>query len=185
METTKWMIDSNHSEIGFKVKHMMFTNVSGHFREFEAEAETEDHFLQDGQFKFRGKVSSLNTGNPDRDAHLLGTDFFDAEKYPEFTYESTSYTKDGDGDFVLKGILTLKGISRPISLRAEFHGSAQDPWGNEKAGFGLVGSLNRKDWGLNWNTALETGGVLVGEEVKLIIELQFIRVQEESYTSVL
>ncbi|WP_111308270.1 YceI family protein [Confluentibacter sediminis] len=175
MATTKWTIDPTHSEIGFKVKHMMFTNVSGKFQEFEATAETEEELFENVNFEFTAKTSSVNTGNPDRDAHLNSGDFFDSENYPEIAFKSTSYKKVSNGAYELKGDLSLKGVSKPVTLNIEFHGTALDPWGNKKAGFGITGKINRKDWGLNWNSALEAGGVLVGEEVKLVIELQFVK----------
>ncbi|AIY13967.1 MULTISPECIES: YceI family protein [Cellulophaga] len=175
MTTTKWSIDPTHSEIGFKVKHMMFTNVSGKFEKFEATAETEDGFFTNTNFEFTAETNSITTGNVDRDKHLLSADFFDVENYPEIRFKSTSYSKISEGNYTLKGDLTLRGITKPVRLDAEFHGTANDPWGNKKAGFGLTGKINRKDWGLNWNSALEAGGVLVGEEIKLNIELQFIK----------
>ncbi len=175
MATTKWTIDPTHSEIGFKVKHMMFTNVSGKFQEFEATAETEEELFENVNFEFNAKTNSLSTGNSDRDAHLNSEDFFDSENHPEIAFKSTSYKKVSNGEYELKGDLTLRGVSKPVILDVEFHGTALDPWGNKKAGFGITGKINRKDWGLNWNSALEAGGVLVGEEVKLVIELQFVK----------
>ncbi len=175
MATTKWTIDPTHSEIGFKVKHMMFTNVSGKFQEFEAVAETEDEGFENTSFEFKANAGSITTGNSDRDTHLKSGDFFDVENFPELTFKSSDYKKRSNGTYVLTGDLTLRGVTKPIALDVEFHGTAVDPWGNKKAGFGLNGKINRKDWGLNWNSALEAGGVLVGEEVKLNIELQFVK----------
>lgn len=175
MAKTKWAVDPTHSEINFKVKHMMFTNVSGGFKEFEATAETESEDFDSVTFNFQAKTASINTGNSERDGHLKSGDFFDAENHPEISFKSTSYEKDENGEFTLKGDLTLRGVSKPVTLKGEFHGTAVDPWGNKRAGFGISGKINRKDWGLNWNSALETGGVLVGEEVKLNIELQFTK----------
>tara|TARA_R110002050_G_scaffold67407_2_gene145882 strand:+ start:14603 stop:15133 length:531 start_codon:yes stop_codon:yes gene_type:complete len=175
MTTTKWSIDPTHSEIGFKVKHMMFTNVSGKFQKFQATAETDDGFFTNTNFQFSAKANSLTTGNADRDTHLLSGDFFDVKNHPEVSFKSTSYSKIATGKYKLIGDLTLRGTTKPVALDVEFHGTANDPWGNEKAGFGLTGKINRKDWGLNWNSTLEAGGVLVGEEIKLNIELQFIK----------
>tara|TARA_R110002051_G_scaffold75791_1_gene137777 strand:+ start:8540 stop:9070 length:531 start_codon:yes stop_codon:yes gene_type:complete len=175
MATTKWIIDPSHSEIGFKVKHMMFTNVSGKFQEFEASAETEDGFFTNTIFEFTATSKSITTGNTDRDAHLVSGDFFDVENHPTVQFKSNSYSKIADGAYQLIGDLTLRGVTKSVTLDVEFHGTANDPWGNEKAGFGMTGKINRKEWGLNWNSALETGGVLVGEEIKLNIELQFIK----------
>jgi polyisoprenoid-binding protein YceI len=175
MATTKWAVDPTHSEIGFKVKHMMFTNVSGSFKNFTASAITDGDSFDNASFEFSGDIDSLTTGNTDRDGHLLSADFFDAAQYPKLTFESTSLTKKSDGEYALCGNLTLHGITKAVTLDAEFGGIAKDPWGNLKAGFSITGKLNRKDLGLTWNAALETGGVLVGEEVKLAIELQFIK----------
>lgn len=175
MSTTKWAVDPTHSEIGFKVKHMMFTNVSGKFANFTAEAVTDGDNFDNAKFSFTGDVDSVTTGNADRDGHLLSPDFFDAAQFPKLTFESTSFTKKNEGEYKLEGNLTLHGITQPVTLDAEFGGIAKDPWGNVKSGFTLTGKLNRKDFGLTWNSALETGGVLVGEEVKLAIELQFVK----------
>lgn len=175
MATTKWAIDPTHSEIGFKVKHMMFTNVSGKFGQFTAEAETEGDSFDNAKFSFSGDIDSVSTGNADRDGHLLSGDFFDASQHPKLTFESTVFTKKNEGEYTLTGDLTVRGVTKPVTLDVEFGGIAKDPWGNTKAGFSITGKLNRKDWGLTWNSALETGGVLVGEEVKLAIELQFVK----------
>jgi len=175
MSTTKWSIDPTHSEIGFKVKHMMFTNVSGSFQKFDASIETEDDNFENAKIEFSGDVDSITTGNTDRDTHLLSPDFFDAEKFPKLTFSATSFKKQNEGEYELKGDLTLHGVTKPVKLDVEFGGLAKDPWGNLKAGMSISGKINRKDWNLNWNSALEAGGVLVGEEVKLNIELQFVK----------
>jgi polyisoprenoid-binding protein YceI len=175
MNTTKWAVDPTHSEIGFKVKHMMFTDVSGNFTNFTAEAITHGGSFDDAKFTFSSDVDSVSTGNADRDGHLQSADFFDAAQFPKLTFESTSFTKKSEGEYKLEGNLTLHGVTKPVTLDAEFGGIAKDPWGNTKTGFSITGKLNRKDFGLTWNSALETGGVLVGEEVKLAIELQFVK----------
>lgn len=175
MSTTKWVIDPTHSEIGFKVKHMMFTNVSGKFTKFDASIETEGDDFEGAKIHFSGDIDSVSTGNTDRDGHLLSADFFDAAQFPKITFEATSFTKEDEGDFELTGDLTLHGQTKSVKLAAEYSGQMKDPWGNTKAGFALSGKINRKDWGLNWNSALETGGVLVSDEVRLVIELQFIK----------
>jgi polyisoprenoid-binding protein YceI len=175
MSNSKWVIDPTHSEIGFKVKHMMFTNVSGKLQKYEAQIESEDENFENAKISFSGDIDSLTTNNADRDAHLLSADFFDAAQFPKIDFESTSFSKGSNGDYNLNGDLSLHGKTMPITLISEFSGIMSDPWGNTKAGFALTGKINRKDWGLNWNTALETGGVLVGEDVNLSIELQFIK----------
>ena len=175
MATTKWVLDPTHSEIGFKVKHMMFSNVSGKFQQFTATIAADDDNFENAEVEFSAETASITTGNADRDKHLMSADFFDAEKHPQIAFKSVSFTKEGEDVYHLKGNLTLHGISKPVSLVAEFGGIAQDPWGNTKAAFSVSGKLNRKDWGLNWNAALEAGGVLVSDEVRLEIELQFVK----------
>ena len=175
MSTTKWTVDPTHSEIGFKVKHMMFTNVSGKFAKFTAEAETQGDNFENAQFDFSADIDSVSTGNADRDAHLLSADFFNAEQHPKMNFRSTAFTKKNEGEYTLTGDLTIHGVTKPVTLDAEFGGIAKDPWGNTKAGFTLIGKLNRKDFDLTWNAALETGGVLVSDDVKLAIELQFVK----------
>ena len=174
MATTKWAIDPVHSEIGFKVKHMMFTNVSGKFGTYEATIATEDDNFENAAIEFSADIDSINTNNTDRDNHLKSGDFFDAENHPKLTFKASSFTKDG-ADYELIGDLTLRGVTKSVKFPVEFSGLMKDPWGNTKAGLNISGKINRKDWGLNWNLALETGGVLVGEEVKLDIELQLIK----------
>ncbi len=174
MATTKWAIDATHSEIGFKVKHMMFTNVSGKFEQYEANISTEDDNFEKAVIEFSANIDSINTNNTDRDNHLKSGDFFDAENHPKLTFKATSFVKKGE-DYELTGDLSIKGITKEVKLDTEFSGLMKDPWGNTKVGLNISGKINRKDWGLNWNSALETGGVLVGEEVKLNIELQLIK----------
>lgn len=167
----KFIVDSAHSEIGFKVKHMMFTNVSGKIEVYNASIEADNDALENAKIAFEGDASSISTGNADRDGHLKSTDFFDVENYPKLTFTSTSFDPNGK----LVGDLTIRDISKSVSLDVDFGGTAKDPWGNIKLGMSLTGKINRKDWGLNWNSALETGGVLVSDEVKLDIELQFLK----------
>lgn len=176
METkTKWVLDPTHSEILFKVKHLMITNVKGEFRKFEGNLETSGNDFSKAKGHAKIDSSSIFTNNDDRDNHLKSADFFDVEKFPELTFETTSFSKSDDDNYLVKGTLTIKGVGREISLKAEFGGIMKDPWGNEKAGFSLTGTINRKDWGLNWNAALEAGGVLVSDEIKLSAEVQFVK----------
>ena len=174
MAITKWAIDPTHSEIGFKVKHMMFTNVSGTFAAYDATITTEDDNFENANFEFSANIDSISTNNTDRDNHLKSADFFDADNFPKLTFKASSFTKDGD-DYEITGDLSIKEVTKPVKFPVEFSGLMKDPWGNTKAGLNIYGKINRKDWGLNWNSALETGGVLVGEEVKLNIELQLIK----------
>lgn len=171
---TTWKIDSTHSEIGFKVKHMMFTNVSGKFDKYDGTITTEGSSLENAKVDFTADVSSINTGNGDRDNHLRSADFLNAESNPELKFTATSVTGSGD-TYKMTGDLSLNGVTKPVTLDVEFSGEMTDPWGNTKAGVQATGKINRKDWGLNWNSVLETGGVLVSEEVRLNVELQLIK----------
>lgn len=175
MATTKWSIDPTHSEIGFKVKHMMFTNVSGKFDAFEATAETEDENFETAQISFSAAADSVNTGNADRDNHLKSGDFFDAAQHPKLEFRSTSFKKIDDENYELNGDLSLHGVTKSVKLDVEYGGIGKDPWGNTKAGFTLSGKFNRKDFGLTWNAALEAGGVLVSEEVRIHADVQLVK----------
>jgi polyisoprenoid-binding protein YceI len=171
--SAKWVLDPAHSELTFKIKHLMISNVKGEFKSFTAAIDNED--FKNGKVEVSVDSSSIFTNNNDRDNHLKSADFFDVEKYPEITFESTSLTKIDDDEFKLNGLLTIKGISKEVVLNVEFGGTNKDPWGNTKAGFSFSGKINRKDWGLNWNAALETGGVLVSDEVRINGEVQFAK----------
>lgn len=172
---TKWVLDPAHSELMFKVKHMMIANVKGEFRTFQAEIDGEDIF--NSKVTATIDAASIFTNENDRDNHLKSADFFDVENNKELTFESTAVEKEDDENFKLKGMLTIKGITKEVTLNVEFGGINKDPWGNEKAGFSMEGKISRKDWGLTWNAALETGGVLVSDEVKISAEVQFAKQQ--------
>jgi polyisoprenoid-binding protein YceI len=174
-EKTKWVLDPAHSEILFKVKHLMITNVKGEFRKFSAEAVSEGNDFSSAEVNLTIEAASVFTNNDDRDNHLKSADFFDVENHKELTFKSTKIKKVDDGEYKLTGLLTIKGIAKEVTLDMEFGGIMKDPWGNEKAGFSLEGKINRKEWGLNWNAALEAGGVLVGDEVKISAEVQFAK----------
>ena len=174
MATTKWALDPTHSELQFKVKHLMITTVTGSIKSFQAALESDGDDFANATISFSGDISSIDTGNTDRDNHLKSGDFFEAEKYPAITFKSNSVEKDGE-DYIVKGDLTIKDVTKPVKLNAEFGGIATDPWGNTKAGFTLSGKINRTEFGLTWNAALETGGVMVSEEVKILGELQFVK----------
>jgi polyisoprenoid-binding protein YceI len=175
MSKTNWVLEPTHSEIGFKVKHMMITNVSGSFGAFSASAKTEGDDFSTAEIEFTADVASVNTGNDQRDGHLKSGDFFDAENHPQITFVSNKVEKNGDADYIVHGDLTIRGVSKPVAFNAELGGIGKDPWGNEKAGFSINGKINRNDFGLSWNAALEAGGVLVSEEVKFHSELQLVR----------
>ncbi|MCK6600554.1 MAG: YceI family protein [Bacteroidetes bacterium] len=170
-----WNLDPAHSEIIFKVKHLMITNVKGEFRTFSSQIISEGSDFSKAKISLKIDTSSIFTNQEDRDNHLRSADFFETEKYPELVFEGTSFSRLDDENYKLKGNLTMKGVTREVTLDVEFGGLMKDPWGNEKAGFSVTGKLNRKDWGLNWNAALEAGGVMVSEEVKIQAEVQYIK----------
>ena len=172
---TIWKSDDTHSEITFKIRHLMISSVKGEFKEFDATIETENEDFSNAKVNAVIKTDSIFTNNADRDNHLRSADFFNAENHPEITFEGTAFEKLDEDNYQLKGDLTMNGVTKNIALEVEFGGVAQDPFGNTKAGFSLSGKLNRTDFGLNWNQALETGGVLVSEEVKVNAEVQFIK----------
>ena len=169
MMATKWNLDSTHSEITFKVRHMMISNVKGAFNTFTAEVEAEDDTFKNAKVSATIQTDSIDTNNADRDTHLKSADFFNVEQNPTITFESDSLADD------VTGHLTINGVTKPVQLEVEFGGINQDPWGNTKAGFTFEGKIKRSDFGLNWNAALETGGVLVSDEVKISGELQFVK----------
>jgi len=173
MANTKWVLDPTHSELGFKIKHLMITNVKGEFRNFFVEVDNED-FIK-SKIKVTIDATSISTNDSKRDGHLRSADFLDVENHKDILFEGTSFVQLNDEKYLLKGMLTIKGISNEISLDVEFGGINKDPWGNEKVGFSISGKIKRKDWGLNWNAALETGGVLLSDEVRISAEVQFAK----------
>jgi len=176
----KWGIDPVHSEIAFKVKHLMITNVKGVFSEFDAVIYTTGEDFMTAEVDFWANASSVDTGDAKRDEHLKSPDFFDAENHKQITFIGNTIEKvDNDGSYELYGDLVIKNIKRQIKLDVEFGGVMKDPWGNEKAGITLNGKINRKEWGLNWNAALEAGGVLLSETVNISCEVQLVKLGEE------
>lgn len=172
----KWVIDPSHSEISFKVKHLMITNVKGVFKEFDASIYTTGNDFLTSEIDFWMNPASIDTSDSNRDAHLKGPDFFDSEEHKQINFVGNSYEKlDDEGHYELYGDLTIKGITKRIKLNVEFSGVMKDPWGNDKAGFIIEGKINRTDFGLSWNAALETGGLLVSEDVKISCEVQLKR----------
>jgi polyisoprenoid-binding protein YceI len=172
-QKTKWVLDPSHSEILFKVKHLMITNVKGEFKKISAEIDGED--FKNAPIRVSIDTSSVSTNEDNRDNHLKSADFFDVEKYKEITFEKTSFKSSEGNAYELKGNLTIKGITKEVKLSVEYGGVNKDPWGNEKAGFSVEGKLNRSDWGLTWNAPLETGGVLVSDEVRISTDVQFVK----------
>ena len=168
----KWTVDAAHSEIGFSVKHMMVSKVKGSFASYDATVEADETDLQGALIDFKIDVSSINTNSSDRDNHLRSADFFDAETYPHITFKANEIAKKGDDEYELTGDLTMKGVTRPATFEVEYGGKGVNPWGVEVVAFSGEGKVNRKDFGLTWNQSLETGGVLVGEDIKISLELQ-------------
>ncbi len=170
-----YKIDAAHSEITFKVKHLMITNVTGNFNKFDATIESSTDDFTDAKISFNADVNSISTNNEQRDGHLKGDDFFSAEKFPSINFTSTEFKKLSGNDYTLTGNLTIKGATKPVTLNVEFLGTATDPWGQSKIGFEATGKINRNDFGLTWNASLEAGGVLVSEDVKLQFNVQFVK----------
>jgi polyisoprenoid-binding protein YceI len=172
---TKWTLDPTHSEVNFKVKHLMIANVKGAFQKFNASIEAVGTDFGNARVQATLDAASIFTNEENRDTHLRSADFFDVEQHPHLHFTGTDMKHVGGNDYTLTGDLTIKGITKPVTLEVEFGGKNTDPWGNEKLAFALNGKINRKDWGLNWNAALETGGVLVSDEVRISAELQFAK----------
>jgi polyisoprenoid-binding protein YceI len=174
MATTKWVLDPMHSEVQFKVKHLVISTVSGFFKSFEGQLETENEDFTGAKIEFSLDVNSIDTTQPQRDEHLKSAEFFDAATYPKITFKSTSFTADGD-DYKLIGDLTIKDVTKPVTLAVEYGGSAGDFYGNTKAGFEVTGKINRKEFGLVWDGVTEAGSIVVGEDIKLNMNIQFAK----------
>jgi len=175
MSITKWAIDAVHSEISFKVKHLMISTVTGHFNKFNLEVETaDDDFSSSKKIQFSADVDSIDTNNEQRNAHLRSADFFNVESHPQIKFSGTNYEANRD-EAKLHGNLTIAGITKPITLNVDFGGLAKDPWGGERAGFTVTGKISRKDFGLTYNAATEAGGVVVGDEIKIFAEVQLVK----------
>ena len=169
---TVWNIDKAHTNVGFTVKHMMVSKVRGKFNDFEGTIKGDPTDLTNCEIEFKINVDSIDTSNEDRDNHLRSADFFDVENYPEMTFTSTKIVQTDDDEYEITGDLTMKGVTKEVTLEAEFEGKGVNPWGQEVVGFSVEGKVNRKDFGLTWNQTLETGGVLVSETIKIVIELE-------------
>ncbi len=173
---TIWNLDPVHSNLDFSVKHMMISNVKGSFKDFSVNVITNDADFSNADIDVKIDTGSIHTGQEQREGHLKAPDFFDVEKYPSATFKSTSIERTGnEGEYKIHGDLTIKGITKPVTLDVEFNGAATDPYGNEKAGFDFNTVINRSDYGLNWNAPLETGGVMVSNSVKISGGLQLTK----------
>jgi len=177
---TKWSIDQAHSEIAFKVRHLMIANVKGTFKIFDASIYTEKKKFTTAEIDLWIDASSINTGDAKRDEHLKSTDFFDVQNHKQITFTSSSIEKrDKDCDYVLWGELTMKGVTKKVKLKVQFGGIVNDPMGNEKAGFTVTGKINKSDWGLTWNASIESGGLMVSEEIKISCEVELIKADQK------
>lgn len=170
MANSKWVLDAHHSEVQFKVKHLMITNVTGQFKVVEASIESEGDNFTNAKVSFTADAASVDTGSEARDNHLRGADFFNSAEFPSLKFEAQHFNQ-ADGQ--VEGQLTIRDVTKPVTLDVEYLGTNTDPYGNLKAGFSLSGKINRTDWNLNWNASLEAGGLLVSEEVRLLAEVQF------------
>ncbi len=174
-----WSFDTSHSSIGFSVRHLMISKVRGHFGKWTGTFGYVEADPTRSTLEVRIDAASIHTRDDKRDAHLRSPDFFDVEKYPELTFVSTGIERDGGDDYVVTGDLTIHGVTRSVRLKVEGLGRTRDPWGGERVGFSASTSINRKDFGLHWNVALETGGVLVGEKIDIGIEIEAVRAAEQ------
>lgn len=174
MATTTWIIDPTHSEIQFKVKHLVISTVTGSFKTFEGQLTTENEGFNNATIIFSTDTSSIDTNQAQRDEHLKSADFFESEKYPKISFNGTLINKGGD-DYSLKGDLTVKDVTKPFEFAVEHGGNMTDLYGNNKSGFEISGKLNRKDFGLTWGAVTEAGGVVIGDEIKLIANIQVVK----------
>jgi polyisoprenoid-binding protein YceI len=170
-----YKIDAAHSEITFKVKHLMITNVTGSFTKFDATMESEAADFSDAKISFEADTNSISTNNEQRDGHLKSDDFFAAEKFPKLSFTSKSFTKTTDNQYLLTGDLTIRDVTKTVELGVEYGGTVTDPYGQVKAGFEIGGKINRKDFGLTWGAVTEAGGVVVSDEVKLHLNVQMVK----------
>jgi polyisoprenoid-binding protein YceI len=169
--TGTWVLDPAHTRLGFSVRHAMVTTVRGQFGTFDGTLVLDGDDPANSRAEVTIQTASIDTGSADRDNHLRSPDFFDAENYPTLTFRATDVVAHDDEDFEMSGLLTLHGVSQPVTIKAEYQGVVTDPWGNQRIGFSGDTQVNRKDFGLNWNAALEAGGVLVGEKVKIHLDV--------------
>ncbi|MCF8407465.1 MAG: YceI family protein [Crocinitomicaceae bacterium] len=172
---TNWKIDNMHSVIGFKVRHMMISNITGSFGDFNADATVLNDDFSSAKFDFEASIDSINTGVADRDGHLKSADFFDSASYPKLTFHSESITKKSDSDFEVSGIMNIKGVEKPVVLSMEYAGIAVDPYGQTKAGMSLTGKVKRSDFGLTWNAVTEAGSIVLADDIQLNCEIQLVK----------
>lgn len=170
-----YKIDPDHSDIMFKVRHLMISTVTGIFKKFDATLEIKEQDLSDARVTFEADVTSIDTKNEQRDTHLKSDDFFNADPFPKLTFKSTSIEKTCDDEYKLTGDLTVRDITKPINLKVEYNGSTKDPWGFERMGFEVSGKINRKEYGLKWSAVTEAGGLVVADDVKLAMNVEMVK----------
>ena len=173
--TIKWVLDPMHSEVQFKIKHLVISTVTGSFTTFTGSMQSEGDTFENAKVEFSLDVESITTNQEQRDIHLRSEEFFDAVKFPHIKFESTSFVKESGDNYQLTGNLTMKDVTKPVTLEAEYGGSAVDFYGNHKAGFEVSGKINRKDFGLTWGAITEAGSIVLGDDVKLIANVQFVK----------
>ncbi|MDQ6844568.1 MAG: YceI family protein [Bacteroidota bacterium] len=171
----KWLVDPTHSEVHFKIKHLVISTVTGSFKKFSGTLEADKGDFSDAKVNFTIDATSIDTNNEQRDGHLKSEEFFDAEKYPELKFVSTSVSKQSDDEFLLTGDLTIRDVTKPVELNVEYGGETKDLYGQNKIGFDVSGKINRQDYGLKWSAVTEAGGLVVSNDVKLLISVQFIK----------
>ena len=171
----KWVIDPTHSEVIFKVKHLVISTLTGYFREFSGSLETIDESFKNAVAQFEATIDSIDTNNADRDAHLKSDDFFAAAEFPSLKIKNAKFNSRTEDSFEVDALIEIRGIERPVKLQAELGGVMVDPYGQTKAGFEISGKINRKDFGLNWSAVTEAGGIVVSDEVRLVASLQFVK----------
>lgn len=172
---TKWGVDGTHSEVQFKVKHLVISTVTGFFKKFSGAVETESEDFDGGKVNFSIDVNSIDTNDDNRNGHLKSPDFFAAEQYPTIEFKNGLLSKDSDDNYTLKGDLTIRDTTKPVQLTVEFNGVTKDPWGNTRAGFEINGKVNRKDFGLSWSAVTEAGNLVVADDVKLHFNVEVIK----------
>jgi polyisoprenoid-binding protein YceI len=170
-----WVLDPAHSTVGFSVRHLGISTVRGRFTRVTLDTDLDPAEPAKARARVEIDVRSIDTGDEQRDAHLRGPEFFDADRYPTIVFELTSVTPTGGEEYRVAGDLTIRGITRPVELDTEYSGAASDPWGNARAGVTITGSINRRDWDLSWNMALDAGRLLVGERVKVEVEAELVQ----------
>jgi polyisoprenoid-binding protein YceI len=178
-----WTIDTVHSHVGFSVRHMMVSTVRGQFRKYGGTVKIDPKDFARSSFEGEVEVASVDTGNPDRDNHLRTGDFFDAPNHPEIRFKSTRIEAKGGSEYSVTGDLTVRGVTKPVTLDVEFHGTQKDPYGRFVAGITARGTVNRKDFGVNWNAILETGGFAVSDKVTLELELEAAYAEDKAQAS--